>query len=491
MKITVFIRLLLFRTITRFNKNYSGSNTMHIPADKNTKSSTITTDIPHIFDNRSSFPFTDTRPETIAQKQLQAMADQYSALQSFPVQKKENRTGLPDNLKSGIEQLSGHSMDDVRVHYDSGKPSQLQAHAYAQGMNIHIAPGQERLLPHEAWHVVQQKQGRVKPTIQLKNKVAINDDAALEREADVMGSKAVTQCFDNSTGAKTIIGSSAPKNIEVAQLEKKNKAKKKVPKKKTKKPVVKLKGKGTKKLKPPKKVVAPGSERYSGHDSTGNKKALIDVLNYRKGTLGKSLSIPEEQARTISIAKGQPETGLANVTPDMIRGTAICHKISDKSIRDKIEELFKAEVISKDTTNLDSYLIKLVNYINPAHATDETPAAGDYAKESKKKYDAANTACLNMLLVTAGAASRRTNAHTVGKNVANSPVNLFLGDSVTNSSIQEHFDQNTYDDVVGSDPPPTPRSTRAKPVNDLINLSFSATDLASGRTKKSSRPGDV
>lgn len=98
--------------------------------------------------------------------------------------------GLPANLKSGIEGLSGIAMDDVRVHYNSSKPAQLQAHAYAQGTDIHIAPGQERHLPHEAWHVVQQKQGRVKPTLQLKG-VAINDDSALEREADVMGGRAV------------------------------------------------------------------------------------------------------------------------------------------------------------------------------------------------------------------------------------------------------------------------------------------------------------
>ncbi|GAL35435.1 translation initiation factor 2 [Vibrio maritimus] len=82
-------------------------------------------------------------------------------------------------------------MDDVKVHYNSSKPAQLQAHAYAQGSNIHIGPGQEKHLAHEAWHVVQQKQGRVKPTMQMKGKVNINDDASLEREADVMGAKAL------------------------------------------------------------------------------------------------------------------------------------------------------------------------------------------------------------------------------------------------------------------------------------------------------------
>ncbi len=100
-----------------------------------------------------------------------------------------NNTGLPDTLKSGIENLSGLSMDHVKVHRNSAKPAQLQAHAYAQGGDIHLGPGQERHLPHEAWHVVQQAQGRVKPTMQLKG-IGVNDDAGLEAEADMMGAKA-------------------------------------------------------------------------------------------------------------------------------------------------------------------------------------------------------------------------------------------------------------------------------------------------------------
>ncbi|MGK7872671.1 MAG: DUF4157 domain-containing protein [Xenococcaceae cyanobacterium] len=104
--------------------------------------------------------------------------------------KTENQTGLPDRLKAGIEKLSGMSMDDVKVHYNSSKPSQLQALAYTQGTEIHLGLGQEKHLPHEGWHVVQQKQGRVKPTLQLKG-VMINDTLELENEAEVMGSKAL------------------------------------------------------------------------------------------------------------------------------------------------------------------------------------------------------------------------------------------------------------------------------------------------------------
>ncbi len=108
---------------------------------------------------------------------------------------KRNNTGLPDNLKSGIEALSGISMDEVRVHYNSPKPAQLNAHAYAQGNDIHVGSGQEKHLPHEAWHVVQQAQGRVRATTETDSGVKVNDEVALEREADTMGARALQAKF--------------------------------------------------------------------------------------------------------------------------------------------------------------------------------------------------------------------------------------------------------------------------------------------------------
>lgn len=111
-----------------------------------------------------------------------------------PESQRFHPTGLPERLKVGIETLSGISMDNVRVHYNSPKPIQIQALAYTQGRQIHIAPGQEKHLPHEAWHIVQQQQGRVSPTLQAKQgtvDVSINNDASLEQEADVMGAKAL------------------------------------------------------------------------------------------------------------------------------------------------------------------------------------------------------------------------------------------------------------------------------------------------------------
>lgn len=139
-----------------------------------------------------------------------------------------NRTGLPDQLKQGIESLSGFSLDSVKVHYNSARPAQLMAHAYAQGSQIHLAPGQQSHLAHEAWHLVQQAQGRVAPTTEADG-VAINDDAALEQEADVMGRKAAGFRQSPATeapGALTPIGSVLSHNTAgIAQLGKKRKKK--------------------------------------------------------------------------------------------------------------------------------------------------------------------------------------------------------------------------------------------------------------------------
>ena len=150
--------------------------------------------------------FNDARPKTNRISQLQKLANNH--VTSKNIQRKTNNTGLPDQLKAGVENLSGMAMDDVKVHYNSPKPAQLQAHAYAQGTQIHVAPGQEKHLPHEAWHVVQQKQGRVKPTKQLKAKVAVNDDPQLEKEADVMGAKALNHTTSQPIQSKAIQGNS-------------------------------------------------------------------------------------------------------------------------------------------------------------------------------------------------------------------------------------------------------------------------------------------
>lgn len=100
---------------------------------------------------------------------------------------------LPPRLRTNVEALSGLAMDDVRVHRNSAEPAKLGALAFTRGTDIHLSPGEERHLPHEAWHVVQQKQGRVAATEQYKG-VSINADAALEHEADRASSRIMAPC---------------------------------------------------------------------------------------------------------------------------------------------------------------------------------------------------------------------------------------------------------------------------------------------------------
>lgn len=141
-------------------------------------------------------------------------ADSMSALSAMmesrpdPVQRAENHTGMPDSLKGGIEQLSGMDMSGVRVHYNSPEPAQIQAHAFTRGQDIHVGPGQERHLPHEGWHVVQQMQGRVAPTTRAGG-VEINDNPGLEQEADRLGDRA--QSLDASGGAQPVQMAVAPR----------------------------------------------------------------------------------------------------------------------------------------------------------------------------------------------------------------------------------------------------------------------------------------
>ena len=100
---------------------------------------------------------------------------------------RENRTGIPTQLKERMEQSTGLSFDDVRVHYNSALPARLNALAYTQGNQVEIGPGQERHLPHELGHVVQQKLGAVRANATHSSGVAMNTDLGLERQADEIG----------------------------------------------------------------------------------------------------------------------------------------------------------------------------------------------------------------------------------------------------------------------------------------------------------------
>ncbi len=114
-------------------------------------------------------------------------------------------TPLPLPLRHALEALSGLCMADVRVHRGSALPSLLGARAFAYGERIHLAHGAEDALPHEAWHVVQQKQGRVRATATL-NGLPLNDDAALEAEAEAMAGEAARMAEGGRTPAPRVLG---------------------------------------------------------------------------------------------------------------------------------------------------------------------------------------------------------------------------------------------------------------------------------------------
>ena len=113
---------------------------------------------------------------------------------AHPVQRKSN--GIPDGVLQKMEASFGTSFADVNVHVGA-EASKVGALAYTQGNDIHFAPGQYRpesrsgqeLLGHELAHVVQQREGRVKPNAEVAG-VPLNDDTSLEAEADRLGAKA-------------------------------------------------------------------------------------------------------------------------------------------------------------------------------------------------------------------------------------------------------------------------------------------------------------
>lgn len=120
---------------------------------------------------------------------------------------------MPGDVMQKMEESFGTSFSDVTIHENSSKAKEAGALAYAQGTDLHFAPGQlkpntqggQELIGHELAHVVQQKEGRVKPTSQ-QNGMDVNDDPALEKEADVKGKQAaqgktsVNRSLQQSTG---------------------------------------------------------------------------------------------------------------------------------------------------------------------------------------------------------------------------------------------------------------------------------------------------
>lgn len=106
------------------------------------------------------------------------------AVRSSAMAPRSREQRLPVGLRDTIAAASGQELADVRVHLNSREPAAIGALAFARRSEIHLGPGQEHLLAHEAWHVVQQRSGRVPVTAHRSDGTPMNLDPVLEREAD-------------------------------------------------------------------------------------------------------------------------------------------------------------------------------------------------------------------------------------------------------------------------------------------------------------------
>ena len=104
-------------------------------------------------------------------------------------------------------------LDGVQVHYNSPLPGRVDAEAYTQGDHIYLAAGQERHLPHELGHVMQQRRGHV-PTTERISGLAANTNPALEHEADVLGQQFAGITPEISSGVGTFGG--APSAVDAS-----------------------------------------------------------------------------------------------------------------------------------------------------------------------------------------------------------------------------------------------------------------------------------
>ena len=106
-------------------------------------------------------------------------------------------SGLSPELNAQMSSAMGSDFSNVNIHANSDKASEAGALAYAQGNDVHFAPGQydpgsqkgQELIGHELAHVKQQSEGRVQANASVGG-MSVNNDAGLEKEADSMGAMA-------------------------------------------------------------------------------------------------------------------------------------------------------------------------------------------------------------------------------------------------------------------------------------------------------------
>lgn len=148
------------------------------------------------------------------QAAIQMMRDPNAGRTEAPLTSRladENR--LPLEVQAKMETALGADFSDVAIHPNSANATRAGALAYAQGTDIHFAPGQydpysrkgQQMIGHELAHVMQQKAGRVVPTGRTSSGALLNDSPSLESEADAMGEKAANTPLPASAAIQRMV----------------------------------------------------------------------------------------------------------------------------------------------------------------------------------------------------------------------------------------------------------------------------------------------
>lgn len=168
----------------------------HQPAQENPTEATGKTLAPPALQLKSTA--SPIQRENIEEDEMQLKQSPFQLKKDNPVQRSTGGGAqLPGGVMGQMESSMGADFSDVRIHTNSASATDAGALAYTQGNDIHFGPGQfspgstsgQELIGHELAHVVQQREGRVQATGSV-NGMPLNDDAALETEADRAGRQA-------------------------------------------------------------------------------------------------------------------------------------------------------------------------------------------------------------------------------------------------------------------------------------------------------------
>ena len=296
------------------------------------------------------------------------------------------------------------------VHPNSTEPSKVGAHAYASRNAIYLAPGQERRLAHEAWHLIQQRQGRVAVTARVAG-MAVNDDPRLESEADRMGERALGLGGASSISDLGVRGVGlGPGDAPYGQSWGSAVVQRDI--------IRNANGKLEK------------QGRVSGHDAAANKQALSGLIATRAAAGGNNdvedgLRI-QHQKKGGRIGRG----GRADFLSGKLgRKYAICHKMSD--------DLVQRNIIIAGNLGSPLLVNKMIRAITPINV-----GFSYFNQIAKDHYEQASALFKSMKKM--GLKSMDADDATrLAKLIANSPMNLFVGHQPINGSIGSKFDFNS------------------------------------------------